>query len=403
MFMPGLAPDALGLGVHQDFARAIETLDHRFVILTTSAGAMAVPEEIVSLPEARRWRGLASLLAPVLRTRALVPAAVALATYLRRQGDAIDLLHVEVAYPTGVAVTLAAVVSGWRGPIVITPMGEDTIIVDSASYGYRRHLVPRGLVAWTLRRAAFIRSISPLLDAELATIAPATPRRVVPLNVSAQTVTAVNESVERRAERRRAARHLIDAEHGTAGHPLILSLGRLHPFKGLDQLIHAMRSIPTGRLTVVGPSLVLKRGGDTATALLRLAAQVGVADRVVWVGPVPPERALDFLAAADALVVPSYLESLNKVCVEAAAVGTPFVVTETTGVSAWVPDDGIGLVVPPNDPTAIARAVTRVLEGSDGTDEHVRRAFVQRFSPRHVAEQMTEIYQEAAAGRGGPA
>ena len=90
MFMPGLAPDALGLGVHQDFARAIETLDHRFVILTTSAGAMAVPEEIVSLPEARRWRGLASLLAPVLRTRALVPAAVALATYLRRQGDAID-------------------------------------------------------------------------------------------------------------------------------------------------------------------------------------------------------------------------------------------------------------------------------------------------------------------------
>ena len=61
MFMPGLAPDALGLGVHQDFARAIETLDHRFVILTTSAGAMAVPEEIVSLPEARRWRGLASL------------------------------------------------------------------------------------------------------------------------------------------------------------------------------------------------------------------------------------------------------------------------------------------------------------------------------------------------------
>ena len=87
---------------------------------------------------------------------------MALATYLRRQGDAIDLLHVEVAYPTGVAVTLAAVVSGWRGPIVITPMGEDTIIVDSASYGYRRHLVPRGLVAWTLRRAAFIRSISPV-------------------------------------------------------------------------------------------------------------------------------------------------------------------------------------------------------------------------------------------------
>ena len=195
------------------------------------------------------------------------------------------------------------------------------------------------------------------------------------------------------------ASHYIPLYPGISRHiPAYPGISRHIP----DPFFCSRAEVGDGASTVVGPSLVVKRGGDTATALLRLAAQVGVADRVVWVGPVPPERALDFLAAADALVVPSHLESLNKVCVEAAAVGTPFVVTETTGVSAWVPDDGIGLVVPPNDPTAIARAVTRVLEGSDGTDEHVRRAFVQRFSPGHVAEQMAEIYQEAAAGRGEP-
>lgn len=400
MFMPGLGPGALGLDVHRDFARAIETLDHQFAILTTSPGSRAVPDEVIALPEARGLRDLARALVPVLRTRALVPAAATLAAYLKRHGDAIDLLHVEVAYPTGAAVVLAAIVARWRGPIVMTPMGEDTIVVDSVRYGFRRHIVPRGLVAWTLRRATFIRSISPLLDAELATIAPATPRRVVPLNVSTQAVTAVNESRERRAERRRAARRVIDDEYGTAGKPMVLSLGRLHPFKGLDLLVRAMGSLPSARLLLVGPSLRLKRGGDTATALLRLAREIGVADRVRWVGPVPPTRSLDFLSAADVLVVPSRLESLNKVCVEAAAVGTPFVVTETTGVSAWVPADGIGLVIPANDQSAIAAAVEQLHGRSTDSDEEARRAFVQRFSPRHVAEQMAEIYREAAAGQG---
>lgn len=403
MFMPGLNPGALGLEVHRDFGRAIERLDHQFAIVTTTREANGEPEGMVALPATRKWLGLARALAPVLRTRALVPAVAALVPYLRCHGDEIDLLHVELAYPTGVAVTLAAIFAGWRGPIVMTPMGEDTIIVESARYGYRRHIVPRSLVAWALRRASFIRSISPLLDAELAAIAPATPRGVVPLNVSTQAMTAANDSPARRADRRQAARRGIDAEYGTAGQPLIMSLGRLHPFKGLDLLVRAMRLIPTGRLLIVGPSLTLKRDGDTATGLLRLAQRVGVADRVVWVGPVTPDRSLDFLAAADALVVPSYLESLNKVCVEAAAVGTPFVVTETTGVSAWVRDGGIGLVIPPRDPSAIAKGVTRLLEGSHGQNEQTRQAFVHRFSPMEVAAQMSDIYHEVFAGTGRPA
>ncbi len=399
MFMPGLAPDALGWGVHLDFARAVRALGHEFLMLTTSPRAGTGSDGVVALQSSRVWSWVGHLLAPVVRTRALLSSSAALAGYLRRHGGSVDLLHVEVAYPTGAAVTLAAVAAGWRGPIVITPMGEDTIIVDSARYGFRRHLVPRVLVAWALRRAAAIRSISPLLDTEIAAIAPTARRRIVPLSVSTHTVTAALDSPERRAERRRSAREAIDAAHGTTDRPLILSLGRLHPFKGIDTLVRAMGTVAGGRLLLVGPSLAVRQQGDTAAALLALAEQSGVADQVEWIGPVEPERSLDILAAADVLVVPSRLESLNKVCVEAAAVGTPFVVTATTGVSAWVPNEGVGLVVPPGDPTALAAALNRVLAGAVPADERARSAFVQRFSPEQVASQVDEMYREALTVR----
>ncbi len=99
------------------------------------------------------------------------------------------------------------------------------------------------------------------------------------------------------------------------------------------------------------------------------------------------------LAAADVVAVPSLLESLNKVCIEAAAVGTPFVVTETTGISAWVRGEGIGLVVPPSDPAALSRALNRVLSGEFEYDPEAASAFVGAFSPDVVAAQLVEIYE----------
>jgi glycosyltransferase involved in cell wall biosynthesis len=67
---------------------------------------------------------------------------------------------------------------------------------------------------------------------------------------------------------------------------------------------------------------------------------------VTFLGKVPPAEALDLLAGADVLAVPSHLESMNRVCVEAAAVGTPFVVTQTTGVAGWLPGRGWGRSCP---------------------------------------------------------
>ena len=396
MFMPGLLPSSLGWAVHTDFARGVESLGHRFQLLTTGsvqqAGAgTGSPAQV--LPMRGASVRLGSLMRPLLRTRSVLPAAAALARYLRTSGRTIDLLHVEVTYPHGAAAALAVRLSGWKGPLIITPMGEDTLVLEESSYGFRRHPVPRALIRWTLTQASIVRCISPMLEQYVAKIVPERPRRVVPLNVSSTVATAACETRIERHNRRRAARELVDRECGTAGQKVVLSLGRLHPFKGIDVLVRAMRSVPNAILLVVGPSLSVRPIGDVATRLTELAASLGLANRVRVVGETPPSRALDWLAAADVVAVPSHLESLNKVCVEAAAVGTPFVVTSSTGISSWV-TDGIGTVVPPADPEALAAAVNDAV--GRRTDEARIADFVKPFTPETVASEMVGIYREVA-------
>ncbi len=430
MFMPSLGPDALGWGVHRDFAAAVARLGHSFELLTTpEPGARRLPPS--SGPTADPTRnekngghgkngrarrnggdGAATVLAeprgshlwgelwrPLLRTRQLLPAAGALAGYLKSHGDGIDLLHLEVAYPHATAGALATVRSGWKGPVAVTPMGEDILIVSDRSYGMRRYPVPAALVKWTLRRATALRCISPLAEQTIARLSPHNPRRVIPLNISEQAARAASSDDSERTRYRAAARARIDEEFGTAGRPLVLSFGRLHPFKGIDYLVDAAASIGDATVLVIGPSMTVRPFGDIANTLRRRAEERGVADKVNVAGGVHPSRALEVLAAADVVVVPSPLESLNKVCMEAAAVGTPFVVTRTTGVSAWVPDQGVGIVVPPRNAAAIAWAIEEIVDGHFVYDGTAAAHFAGRFSPNTVATEVMEFYEEIVAGR----
>jgi glycosyltransferase involved in cell wall biosynthesis len=316
-----------------------------------------------------------------------------LARHLRIARDDIDLLHVEMAYHFGTAAAIAARVSGWTGPLAITPMGEDTLVLEACHYGFRRYAVPRRLVAWTLRQATGLRCISPLHERYIAMLAPETPRRIIPLNVSQAFVAAAHESPEARAARRRDARAAVDAEFQTAGRPLVLSLGRLHPFKGIDVLIGAMRQVPDATLLIAGPSLHLPTG-DEASRLRGLVERWDLGNRTHFLGPVASGRALQLLAAASAVAVPSRLESLNKVCVEAAAVGTPFVVTGTTGISAWAHDFEGASVVPAGDEAAFADGLRSVIDRSRPADAGQTRRFVDQFSPGTVATAVLDFYQD---------
>lgn len=402
MFMPELDPGALGSLIYRDFRDALRERGHSFDCLVTSPVSTSVGEDdgwMKQLPQSRGWQRADSLMSPWLRTRALATHAATLATYLRTKGRDLDVLHIEIAYPTGAAAALAAMASRWPGLIAVTPMGEDVLVVRDASYGFRRHLAPRALVSWTLRRAGAIRCISPLIQALVDQEWPGCFRRTVPLNVARKAVSFLEEPPSVRAERRRQARKLLEAQYPVAGKGLILALGRLHPFKGLDILIEALPAVADAHLLVAGPSLTVRPFGDVASYLSGIARVRGVSERVHWLGKVPPPQALDLLGGADVVAVPSHLESLNRVCVEAAAGGTPFVATETTGVTGWIPGPGVGLVVPPRDPPALATALNEILHGNWCRDDEQAAAFVRQFSPDRVAAQVVELYTEALTQR----
>jgi glycosyltransferase involved in cell wall biosynthesis len=397
MFMPELVPGALGALVYRDLAAAFAATGHRFECL---GGEGSETDSFVRpLALSRAWQRVGALGAPLLRTRRLLAHAAALARWLRTEGGEVAVLHIEIAYPTGAAAVLAAARSGFRGVLSISPMGEDVLVVPPASYGFRRFPVPRMLVERTIRRADVVRAISPLMLDVIRREWPGVPSHAVPLNVVARAISLAEESAAARAERRRAARRTLADRYSLRERPIVLALGRLHPFKAIDRLVEAIASLPNADLVIAGPSLAVRPFGDTAAALEGLARSLGVADRVRLLGRIPPADALDLLAGADVLAVPSHLESMNRVCVEAAAVGTPFVVTETTGVAGWLPGPGVGIVVPNGDPAALVAALAETIERRFGRDDDRAREFVRRFSPQRVAAELIGLYEPLVAAR----
>ncbi len=392
-FMPGLKPDSLGWQVYQDLGDAIRAQGHDFRLITVGASGQDSDGNSVMLEESGLSSCLGRLTSFAFKTRTLLPAAAALRRYLARSDEEVEILHVEDAYPNGAAAAMAGVTSRWQGKLVIKPMGEDVLVVDRARYGFRRHALPRALVSWVLRRADAVRCSSALVERVVTSIGVRGETRIIPICVTNATIEAAGEPADERSRRRERARAAVDSRFNTEGRPLIMAMGRLHPFKGLDVLVAAMTELPEAKLLIVGPSLSLASFGNYAGYLKDRAEALGVSERVSFAGPVAPPDNLEMLAAADVVAIPSHLESHNKVAIEAAAVGTPFVVTNTTGISAAVPETGVGIVVPPDNPVALAWGLGEILNGRWMHDSGAAADFVRRYAPQQIASELLMLYE----------
>ena len=145
--------------------------------------------------------------------------------------------------------------------------------------------------------------------------------------------------------------------------PLLLGLGRLHPNKAFDVLIRALTRLPNVHAVIAGE-------GPERAALAILAAREGVAHRVHLPGWRTDTGAL--LAAADMLVCPSRREPLGNVVIEAWSAGRAVVAAAVDGPRELITPGEHGLLVPPEDPDALATAVSELL------DEPARAAALAR-------------------------
>lgn len=136
------------------------------------------------------------------------------------------------------------------------------------------------------------------------------------------------------------------------GVPLIFSLGRMHPAKGFDVLLEALKSVPDAYLWLAGE-------GPSRAKLETLAKNFGVASRVRFLGWREDKAAL--FAAADIAIFPSRYEPFGTVTLEAWAYETPLVAAASAGPASVITDGKDGLIVPTEDADALAGAINRVL------------------------------------------
>jgi D-inositol-3-phosphate glycosyltransferase len=160
-----------------------------------------------------------------------------------------------------------------------------------------------------------------------------------------------------RAGARAALSHL-----GPFDGPVLLFVGRIQPLKGLDVAVRALAELddPTAVLVVVGGASG-RDGRAEVERIEKLAAALGVSERVRFAAPQPHHMLSTFYRAADVVLVPSRSESFGLVALEAAACGTPVVAAAVGGLRTLVEHGRTGFLVEGRDPTVFAAYAEQVL------------------------------------------
>jgi len=142
--------------------------------------------------------------------------------------------------------------------------------------------------------------------------------------------------------------------------PYVLGVGRLEAQKGFDLLIEAVARLPRADIDVL-----LAGHGSARHALESLAAARGLADRVHFLGTTDRQTTVALLRGAAVVACPSRFEGLPLVCVEALAAGRPVVATAINGIPEVIRHEDTRVLVPPDDPAALADALARVLDAPE--------------------------------------
>jgi len=146
------------------------------------------------------------------------------------------------------------------------------------------------------------------------------------------------------------------------GRALLLTVSRLDPqerYKGHDQVLRAL-TLPA-LAGPHGPVYVVAGEGADRARLQALARELGIAQRVRFLGAVPDRELPDLYRAADAFAMPSTGEGFGIVFLEAAACGVPVVAGNGDGARDALRDGRVGRLVDPRDPAAVAAAIAAAL------------------------------------------
>lgn len=284
-----------------------------------------------------------------------------------------DLLHVQCFSANGVYATALAVRR--RLPLVVSLQGE-TVMDDHDIYD--RSVALRLGLRTALRRADAVTGCSRFVldDAAARFGLPDDAGIVIPNGVE-----TVGEATPRALE--------------LPFRRFVLGLGRVVPKKGFDLLLAAFARVAQDHADV---GLVIAGDGASREALIRQAAELGLADRVVLPGSLDRSRVAWAMANAEVFVLPSRVEPFGIVVLEALREGRPAVVSSSGGATDIVRDGREGLVVDPLDTPALADAVGRLLRDPRLAERMgaAGRERVTEFDWSKVAGRYRDVYRSVA-------
>lgn len=329
------------------------------------------------------WDGI-----PVFAGRVAGPAAFGYCPSLlsRLRGEEPDLVHLQ-----GLWMYPSVVCARWNGrtgrPYVVSPHG----MLDP--WALRMSAWKKRLAAWlyenrNLHRAACLHALCEAEKAAIRAYGLRNPVCVIPNGVDLPEATS---------GRRRSWE-----DERTAGHAVLLYLGRLHPKKNLVRLLEAwalaQRKGPQAcrwRLVLAG----WDQGGYEAR-LRQAAEELGVADSVWFLGPQFGEGKDATLGRADSFVLPSLSEGLPVAVLEAWAYGLPVLMTPECNLPEGFAA-GAAIRVS-TDAEGIARGLMELFEVSEperrAMGERGRRLVQEKFSWPKIARQMKGVYEWVLGG-----
>ena len=197
--------------------------------------------------------------------------------------------------------------------------------------------------------------------------------------------------IDRYSRKKPANRNKVKMDFGLGGEEIIVGfIGRFHAQKGIDVLLKAFEKIEKSKMNV---RLMLVGDGTLRKKIWKQSQTLGNDNRVLFTG-IRKDIPL-ILSSLDIFVLPSRWEGLPLVLLEAMAAGLPIVATAVGGIPEVVVDGETGFLVPPEDPEALASAITRLIEDSVLRKKFGKAGYKrvkQHFNIQEASRRTEELY-----------
>ncbi len=297
-----------------------------------------------------------------------MPVSISFIAWLKKLWKGYDILHIHLPFPL---VEIAI----W----LIRP--KNRLIVTYHSDIVRQKFISlfvAGLDKWTLMRAEKIVVSNPNIIKNSAVLMHFKSKcEVIPFGADMDGF-AIKEDKKR----------ITSEIHKTFGEKIVLFVGRLVYYKGVEYLIRAMKNIDA-KLLIVGE-------GPLKGTLAGEVHKNGLESRVTFIPYQKEDKLIDFYLSASVFVLPSIYrsEAFGITIIEAMACGLPVISTELGTGTSYVNEDGVtGFVVPPRDSYAISCAINKLLS-DHALLSNMGEAAYRRVETLFTVEKMLNGYKK---------